>query len=131
MTYDICKKLIPEISIGGSSFVMTSELDLTHLLKKKLTACVFDFYSFALFPYSHRLVREKRNYQRITDSDFLVTQLQKIKEVGLTKPIYITEWSHTVSRSNLLNDSLFKGAFVIKSLIDSFDRSICRALGLF
>ena len=97
-------------------------LELEQLLNDKLADCTFDFYSFALFPYSNRLVREKRNFQRITDPDFLRNQVKSLKQLKLTKPLYISEWSNTVSRSNLLNDSLYKGAFVIKSLIDIFDQ---------
>ena len=121
-TYDICKELIPELSVGGGTFVMTNDLELEQLLNVKLADCTFDFYSFALFPYSNRLVREKRNFQRITDPDFLRNQVKSLKQLKLKKPLYISEWSNTVSRSNLLNDSLYKGAFVIKSLIDIFDQ---------
>lgn len=121
-TYRIIKELIPNISIGGGNFVVTNDLDLESFLDKELSDCNFDFYSFVLFPYSNRLVREKRNFQRVTDPDFLVQQLQHIKQSSLSKPIYISEWSNTVSRSNLLNDSLYKGAFIVKSIIDVFDQ---------
>lgn len=121
-TYKICKELIPELPIGGATFIMTNSLELEQLLNDELAGCTFDFYSFALFPYSNRLVREKRNFQRITDPDFLRNQVKSLKELELTKPLYISEWSNTVSRSNLLNDSLYKGAFVIKSVIDIFDQ---------
>lgn len=121
-TYRIIKELIPNISIGGGNFVVTNDLDLESFLDEELSECNFDFYSFVLFPYSNRLVREKRNFQRVTDPDFLVQQLQHIKQSSLSKPIYISEWSNTVSRSNLLNDSLYKGAFIVKSIIDVFDQ---------
>lgn len=121
-TYAVCKELIPELPIGGATFIMTNGLEMEQLLKVKLADCTFDFYSFALFPYSNRLVREKRNFQRITDPDFLRNQVESLKQLKLTKPLYISEWSNTVSRSNLLNDSLYKGAFVVKSLIDIFDQ---------
>lgn len=121
-TYRIIKELIPNISIGGGNFVVTNDLDLESFLDEELSDCNFDFYSFVLFPYSNRLVREKRNFQRVTDPDFLVQQLQHIKQSSLSKPTYISEWSNTVSRSNLLNDSLYKGAFIVKSIIDVFDQ---------
>ena len=122
MTYAICKQLLPNISIGGGTFVMTNRLEVRSFINEELSDCTFDFYSFALFPYSNRLVREKRNYQRVTDPDFLKNQVQALKQIDTNKPIYISEWSNTVSRSNLLNDSLYKGAFIIKSLIDLFDQ---------
>lgn len=121
-TRDICKGLIPDISIGGGTFVFTTNLELEEFFYHKISDCNFDFYSFALFPYSNRLVREKRNFQRITDPDYLKVQIQMIKNLNLNKPIYISEWSNTVSRSNLMNDTLYKGTFIIKSLIDIFDQ---------
>lgn len=120
-TYDSCKKMIPELSIGGGSFVWTKNLALEKYLKEELSHCTFDYYSFVLFPYSNRYVREKRNFQRVTDPDFLQNQMNVIEQLNLDKPLYISEWSNTVSRSNILNDSLFKGAFIIKSMIDIFD----------
>ncbi|MGG5372344.1 GH39 family glycosyl hydrolase [Enterococcus sp. AZ196] len=121
-TSELCRSLIPTITIGGGSFILSSKLDINRFLQEELSECAFDFYSFVLFPYSNRLIREKRNYQRITDPDFLLNQMQIIKQAQLMKPVYITEWSNTVSRSNLLNDSLYKGAFISKSIIDIFDQ---------
>ena len=122
ITTEILRSYVPEITIGGGSFILPSKFDLKGFLHETLSDCSFDFYSFVLFPYSNRMVREKRNYQRITDPDFLFNQVQTIKKADLQKPIFITEWSNTVSRSNLLNDSLYKGAFVVKSIIDIFDQ---------
>lgn len=121
-TCKIFKEMFANISIGGGSFLITMSFDLEDFLHKELADCDFDFYSFVLFPYSNRLVREKRNFQRITDPDFLASKLQAIKKIGFSQPLYISEWSNTVSRSNLLNDSLYKGAFIIKNLIDIFDQ---------
>jgi xylan 1,4-beta-xylosidase len=121
-TYGILKRMIPNISVGGGNFVVTNEMDLASFFHNELAECKFDFYSFVLFPYSDRLVREKRNFQRVTDAHFLINQLKNIKKIGISKPLYISEWSNTVSRSNLLNDTLYKGAFIIKSLKDLFDQ---------
>lgn len=120
--YQICKAWIPEISIGGGSFVVTNNLKLRNLLYEKLGECDFDFYSFALFPYLSRHGREERNFQRVIDPNFFKKQIELLKKVGLDKPVYISEWSNTVSRSNLLNDSLYKGAFIVKNLIDIHDQ---------
>ena len=122
LTSSICKTLLPETAIGGGTFIVTNDLKIEELLNGCLADCCFDFYSFALFPYSNRLVREKRNYQRVTDPDFLKNQVQRLKKSDLIRPIYISEWSSTVSRSNRLNDTLYKGTFIVKSLIDIFDQ---------
>ncbi|MBP1042348.1 helix-turn-helix domain-containing protein [Vagococcus sp. BWB3-3] len=120
-TTTILRQTLPEIEIGGGNFPATTDIDLAHFLEVELAGCQFDFYSFGLFPYASKLVREKRNLQRISDPDFLRQQVKLINEVKLEKPVYISEWSNTVSRSNLLNDSLYKGAFMVKSLLDLFE----------
>lgn len=122
ITSNIFRMLVPKITIGGGSFILSNKLDLVNFLHNDLADCSFDFYSFVVFPYSNRMVREKRNYQRITDPDFLLNKVKKIKEIPLSKPVFIIEWSNTVSRSNLLNDHLYKGAFIVKSIIDIFDQ---------
>jgi len=35
--------------------------------------------------------------------------------------IHVTEWNSTISNRNLVNDSCYKGAYVMKSIIDSID----------
>lgn len=120
--YLICKNWIKDISVGGGSFVVTSSLELENLLYESLANCNFDFYSFALFPYSNRVVKEKRHFQRVTDPNFFSKQVTILKTIVPDKPLYISEWSNTVSRGNLMNDSLYKGTFVVKNLIDIHDQ---------
>lgn len=43
--------------------------------------------------------------------------------MGITPPkLYVTEWNRTVSERNYVNDSCFQGAYIIKNVIDVFDR---------
>lgn len=120
--YRICKEWIKDISVGGGSFVVTNSLQLESLFNEELVNCNFDFYSFALFPYSNRVVKEERHFQRVTEPNFFQKQVAILNNVIRDKPLYISEWSNTVSRGNLMNDSLYKGAFVVKNLIDIHDQ---------
>lgn len=115
------KQVIPQIRIGGGNFIVQYETNVAQLLNEALADCSLDFYSFALFPYARSRVRDKRNSQRLTDPNFMRNQLNAIKAADLKNPVYISEWSSTVSRSNLLNDTLYKGAYLVKNMIDLFD----------
>lgn len=121
LCYKVIKNNIPDVMVGGCSLSIVDDIQLEDLVKNKMSDCYFDYYSFSLFPYSSKRIREKRNIQRITNADFLLNMIGLINKVIDNKPVYISEWSNTVSRSNLLNDTLYKGAFIIKNMIDAFD----------
>lgn len=44
------------------------------------------------------------------------------KEFGLNTPVYLTEWNLTVSHRNLLNDTCFKSCYLVKNLLENYDR---------
>ena len=37
-------------------------------------------------------------------------------------PLYLTEWNNTPSQQDLLNDTCFKSCYIIKSILDNYDR---------
>ncbi len=56
----------------------------------------------------------------------LVEQVKQLKQAVISAgfesmPVYITEWNMGVSDRNVLNDSCFKGAFIIKNIIEVMD----------
>ena len=44
------------------------------------------------------------------------------KEYNLNIPVYLTEWNLTVSHRNLLNDTCFKSCYLVKNLLENYDR---------
>lgn len=44
------------------------------------------------------------------------------KEFNLNIPVYLTEWNLTVSHRNLLNDTCFKSCYLVKNLLENYDR---------
>lgn len=112
------------IILGGGGFkVLTNDRQL-HDLLERLADLNFDYYSFMMFPYSYyqKQTREERNSQRLTDENYILNRivfLQQLLGEFPEKKIYITEWNNTVSNKNVINDSLYKGAYIVKNLIDS------------
>lgn len=38
------------------------------------------------------------------------------------RPVYLTEWNFSVSHRNLLNDTCFKSCYILKNLLDNYDK---------
>lgn len=50
---------------------------------------------------------------------FLIQMKGKLKEMGISSPLYITEWNNTVSHKDLLSDTTFKSAYIVKNLLET------------
>ena len=126
--YHTLKAISPKISIGGAGFgrlYSTLEFkDILELWKKRI--CHPDFISLYGYPYMAKSDNECQNEVRIRDSNFINNHVMMIKdvleEISLHTPeVMITEWSFSVSDWNSLNDSVFKGAFILKSIIENIN----------
>lgn len=54
---------------------------------------------------------------------FLDQALAERKRLGLQQlPIYLTEWNHTPSHRDLLNDTCFRSCYLAKSILQNYDR---------
>ncbi len=52
-----------------------------------------------------------------------IDQISIIKnQYNLDVPVYLTEWNLTVSHRNLLNDTCFKSCYLVKNLLENYDR---------
>ncbi len=86
-----------------------------------------DFISLYCYPYI-KGDEEGTSYARqSTDRDFLKNQLEMAESIIAASPlkdveIHVTEWSLTISNRNILNDSCYKGAYILKSIIDCLDK---------
>ena len=74
--------------------------------------------------------------RRSTDNDIFVHLLDREKEIlneaGMGElPVYICEWNLTPSVRNYINDTTFKGAWVVKNIIDLYGKveSMCYGAG--
>lgn len=86
-----------------------------------------DFISFYCYPYIRGDEDGIAFARQSTDRDFLGNQLEMAESVidrSALKGtlIHVTEWSSTISNRNVLNDSCYKGAYILKGIIDCFDK---------
>ncbi|MEX1377214.1 MAG: helix-turn-helix domain-containing protein [Eubacteriales bacterium] len=123
------KKYIPKSKIGGAGLsIRYGEKNLVDILRSwSKEEEKPDFLSFYCYPYIMGMVDGDQVNKTSTDRDFLKNYIKIAKELmsdaGFSaKEFHISEWNSTVSNRNFLNDSCYKAAYIIKNLIDSFDK---------
>lgn len=55
--------------------------------------------------------------------DFVMQVLKERKFLDLGNiPVYLTEWNNTPSQQDLLNDTCFKSCYIVKNILENYDR---------
>ena len=119
--YTMIKSFFPESLVGGSGMHLNSNAvpDLECWAQMEVRP---DFLSFYYFPYDERGFHMEKGSGHASDSDDFKHQLGEVRqamtELGLGNiPLYITQWSMSVSDRNFFNDSALKGAYIVKNMI--------------
>lgn len=84
-----------------------------------------DFLSICYFSYERGEIENDKYAKRSTDNECLKHRIlhekKLIEKTGLRDTtIYITEWNLTPSARSYINDTCFKGAYVIKNILDIY-----------
>jgi beta-xylosidase len=57
---------------------------------------------------------------------FVDQVLAERQQLGAGKlPVYLTEWNNTPSQEDLLNDTCFKSCYIVKNILENYDRLDC------
>jgi len=80
-----------------------------------------EFLTFYVYPYEKTTRNVIRN--RSTDPNYLRNTIMYLRNVLKntslkSKELYVTEWNMTSYNKNVINDSCYKGAYIVKNLID-------------
>lgn len=119
------RTILPEACVGGAEFnpLWGRQALAKQLQNYKQLGIVFDFITFACYPY--QVLEDddstKRTWQ--VNGNFMLDEVNSLKNVlhsigWGTLPIWLTEYSFTIDNRNVLNDSRFKGAYVLKNMSD-------------
>lgn len=119
----IVRKHTSKLMLGGAT-LPTGELEMLRqiILGLKKRNCAFDFISMISFAYELK-ERAHKYSVRSADENYLVEDITKYKNAiassGMSEvPLFVTEWNETVVDRNYLNDSCYRGAYIVKSLIE-------------
>lgn len=125
ITYRTLKQFSFRIRLGGFGILMeqdkqTVEQRLRRWGEKDIKP---DFISIYCYPYQSKKDGNKTVATRSADRSYTLHQILELRELmvkmGLEEcTIHVTEWSNTISNRNSLNDSCFKGAYVMKNLME-------------
>lgn len=128
--YRVLKKHSPKIRVGGGGIgIQYGSGNLDRLVK---TWCRQkhkpDFITLYCYPYIKGDEDGVAYAIQSTDRDFLKNQLAMAEAVihnsGLgALEIHVSEWNMTISNRNILNDSCYKGAYLLKSILDCFGKT--------
>lgn len=116
--YQTIKRYSPGSSVGGFGFnVYDSNRQIRNYLKySKKDQVRPDFISVLLYPYEHR----SDGNPLIQDPDYVEQELKiltgLVEAYGYTrKQLYVTEWNLSISNTNFLHDSCYKGAWILRN----------------
>lgn len=124
--YDTIADVISEYTnqplLGGPTLPEVESEVLGEILEglKKLRYTP-DFISMISFAYEAKEQTHRYSY-RSADEDYLINDVKKyrkiLKEHGFEDiPIYVTEWNQTVVDRSFVNDSCYRGAYIVKNLM--------------
>ncbi len=127
------KPLLPGIRLGGAGFSREYgqwlEPVLTEWGKRK---CAPDFLSVYLFPYDNGFLEppeeeDGSSFSVYRGTDYVERFVGRIRELmrknGLMKAeLHLSEWNSTFVNRDPLNDDLYKGAYIVRSLIAMIGR---------
>ena len=128
--YEALKKVSLQIRVGGGGIGIqygTSHLEtlMTDWTKQKH---IPDFISVYSYPYIQGDDDGVAYAKIATDREFLKNQLATGRELlAGTRfqkvPVHVSEWSSTISNRNILNDSAYKAAYIVKNVIDTLEQT--------
>ncbi|WP_281550016.1 GH39 family glycosyl hydrolase [Murimonas intestini] len=130
MLYRVLKRHSSKIRVGGGGLgIQYGSENLTKFVKTCCeNKCRPDFLTLYCYPYIKGDEDGVAYARQSTDRDFLKNQLEMAEsviqnsEMGDIK-IHVSEWSSTISNRNILNDSCYKGAYIMKSVIDCLGKT--------
>ena len=136
VTYRAVKECNEKIAVGGYGIRMDygAEQRRDFLARWALRTCQPDYISIMFYAYERGADGKDIYAKRSTDNEVFLHFLDREKKLlsacGMgALPIYICEWALTPSVRNYINDSTFKGAYIIKNIIDLYGRVECMGYG--
>lgn len=125
--YSCMKAISPNLRIGGPGLSEENNVRLESILKGwSGRVNKPDFISFYSYPYINPDVHHREDpkaSERNMGSNTMLRLIEENKQLlwdyGFWKQeLHVSEWNFTVSSRNIINDSMFKGAYIVKNLLN-------------
>lgn len=123
--YRAVKKYAPGAMVGAGEFTTSwhSHHLESYISNWRENGALPDFFSYMAFPYFPD-AGGKAKTRWITDSDNLLEMIRQARadmaRCGCAdKKLFFSTWNLTISSRNILNDTVYKGAYIIKNNIEA------------
>lgn len=127
-SYETVHKYCRGLKIGGCGFRMDmlNEEGKDFFKAWSRQRCQPDFLTFTFYAYVRGEINQDNYSKRVTDNERVLHCVQKAREIAdlsgfQSKAIWLTEWNLTISDRNYINDTCFKGAYIIKNILDAYE----------
>lgn len=137
-TYKTVKRIDANLVFGSSSLLYMENLGTDIWIKNyisytKKNECVPEFINIHYYSDILPPAQKQNSFLDNTSSSFpkrnddfslWIDSIQKIlSTMGIDDlPVYLTEWNFTLSHRNLINDTCFKSCYIMKNLLQNYDR---------
>lgn len=135
IAYEAIKSFSSNIQVGGSGINWDEGVLFETIIRQwKKRTCYPDFFSIYSYPYDRSKIsvipKEGEGYNDVYSrnseymKDYVDAARKVLNENGFwNQELHISEWNFTVSNRSCLNDSIFKGAYIVKNLLDVIDKT--------
>ncbi len=130
-TYSVIKNIAPGVHIGGAYDreydVMTFDDMIHHWVDREIQPDFISIYCYQTRYKEYDLNMMELSNRKLTRKNFLADYLSEQKKsmdrYGMNVPVIVGEWNMTVANRNILNDSCYKGAYVMRSLMNMYPQA--------
>lgn len=126
LVYHAIKMFSSKIRVGGGSLHHTFDAPYyeSFFTQWKKRVVYPDFLTLYSYPYKKGKKEGVVDMRRSQNPDYLKDQIREIREIQTrlgfrVSEIHVTEWNSSVSNRNWMNDSCYKGAYIMKNIIDN------------
>jgi beta-xylosidase len=133
LTNQVIRSILPDAVIGGNGMIINDQRMEDFLQEWAKQPYRPDFFSAMSFPYEQGEASNGVNFytRQSRDDDYLkryvTTSKALLKKAGMNIPLYVTEWNCTISSRNYLNDTCYKGTYLLKNIIENLDDEVVLA----
>lgn len=131
-TYLAVKNICPSLKFGSSSLMSSTFIDTSYFEEVFLSdqRCIPDFLNIHFYPLTNSTFNDfnlSKPVLNLSSNPYIMGEVikqikEKLERLNLTQlPIYLTEWNSTTSHRDPINDTVFKGAYVARNIIDNYD----------
>ncbi|MDF2672932.1 MAG: helix-turn-helix protein [Clostridiales bacterium] len=132
--YKVIKQIVPNAKVGGPGLNPEMNMKwvpelLSHWERSGVCPDFFSIYLYAYDAIEDKTANSESNLPRLLpsrDRNYTTVYLNAVRKMLKTSAsaipeIHVTEWNCSVSHRQPANDTTFKGAYIVKNIIDTLD----------